>query len=114
MEGNNAYAFDFGGGIETIVVNASEQPGLGGTMLSVKAEGPDTWIVRRKKGGRLLLDATWKLSNDGGTLTDHYRELEPDSSTLSVDYVYRRAGRGSGFAADWRSIKETVNSPFLL
>jgi len=113
-QGGNKYAFDFGGGAETIVVDGSDQPGYAGTLLSVKAEAPDTWIVQRKKDGRLLLKATWKLSKDGSTLTDYYREFESDSSTLSLDYVYQRTGGGSGFAADWQSIKETRNSPFLM
>lgn len=113
-EGGNTYAFDFGGGAETIVVDGSDQPGQGGTLLSVKAEAPDTWIVARKKDNRLLLRATWKLSNDGSTLTDYYREFESDGSTLSMDYVYQRTGGGSGFAADWQSIRETMNSPFLI
>jgi hypothetical protein len=113
-KGNNTYAFDFGGGVETIVVDGSDQPGLDGTTLSVKAEAPDTWIVKRKKGSRLLLNATWTLSSDESTLTDYYREFESDGSTLSMDYVYHRTGRGSGFAADWQSIKETMNSPYLI
>jgi hypothetical protein len=113
-KGTNKYAFDFGGGTETIVVDGTDQPGLGGTLLSVRAEAPDTWIVKRKQGSRLLLNATWQLSNDERTLTDHYRGFEPDGSTLSIDYVYQRAGRGSGFAADWQSIKETMNSPLLM
>ncbi len=113
-KGDNKYAFDFGGGTETIVADGSDQPGYDGTLLSVKADAPDTWIVRRKKDGRLLVEATWKLSKDGGELTDHFRQFGADGSTLSMDYVYRRAGGGSGFAADWRSIKETMNSPFLM
>jgi len=113
-EGGNKYAFDFGGGAETIVVDGSSQPGYGGTLLSVKAKAPDTWIVERKKDGRLQLKATWKLSKDGSTLTDYYREFESDGSTLSMDYVYQRTGGGPGFAADWRSIKETMNSPFSM
>ena len=92
----------------------SDQPGQSGTLLSVKAEAPDTWIVGRKKGSRLLLKATWKLSSDDSTLTDYYREFESDGSTLSMDYVYQRTGGGSGFAADWQGIKETMNSPFLM
>jgi len=112
--GDNTYAFDFGGGEETIVVDGSDQPGLGGTLLSVKAEAPDTWIVKRKKGSRLLLNATWTLSSDESTLTDYYREFESDGSTQSLDYVYQRTGGGSGFVADWQSIKETINSPFVL
>jgi hypothetical protein len=115
-KGGNKYSFDFGGGAETIVVDGSDQPGgYGGTLLSVKAEAPDTWIVeRKKKDGGLLLKATWKLSEDGSTLTDYFREFEADGSTLSMDYVYQRTGGGSGFAADWQSIKETMNSPFFM
>jgi hypothetical protein len=113
-KGSNTYAFDFGGSVETIAVDGSDQPGLGGTLLSVKAEAPDTWIVKRKKDSRVLLNATWKLSSDGSTLTDYYREFESDGSTQSIVYVYQRIGRGSGFAADWQSIKETINSPFVL
>jgi hypothetical protein len=113
-KGGKIYAFDFGGGVETIVVDGSDQPGLGGTLVSVKAEAPDTWIVKRKNGSRLLLNATWKLSSDEITLTDYYREFKSDGFTESVDYVYQRTGGGSGFVADWQSIKETINSPFLL
>jgi hypothetical protein len=111
-KGGNQYAFDFGGGAENIVVDGTDQPGIRGTLLSVKVEAADTWIVERKKDGRLLLKATWKLSKDDSTLTDYYREFESDGSTVSMDYTYQRTGGGSGFAADWQSIKETINSPF--
>jgi hypothetical protein len=112
--GGNKYAFDFGGGVETIKVDGSYQPGYGETLLSVKPEAPNTWVVERKQGDRLLLRATWKLSKDGSTLTDYFRGFESDGSTLSMDYVYKRTGGGSGLAADWRSIKETMNSPFSM
>jgi hypothetical protein len=114
-KGGYKYVLDFGVGIpEPIIVDGSEQPGVWGTLLSVKAEAPDSWIVERKKDGRLLLKATWKLSKDNSTLIDYYREFESDGSTLSVDYVYQRTGGGSGFAAEWQSIKETMNTPFPL
>ena len=113
-EGGNKYSFDFGAGKETITVDGSDQQGYAGTMLSVKMEAPDTWIVERKKDGRSLLKAIWKLSKDGGTLTDYFREFGSDGSTLSMDYVYQRTGGGPGFAGDWQSIKETMNTPFLI
>jgi hypothetical protein len=113
-QGGNKYAFDFGAGTETIVVDGSDQPGYGGTLLSVTVAAPDTWIVERKKDGRSLLKATWKLSKDGSTLTDYFRQVGSDGSTRSIDYVYQRTGGGSGFAADWQSIKETMNTPFLM
>jgi hypothetical protein len=110
-KGGQTYAFDFGDGPETIVVDGTDQKGEGGTQLSVKPQAPDTWIVERKQGGRRLLTATWKLSRDGRTLTDEFRQVGPD---MSMDYVYRRTGRGSGFAGDWRSVRETMNSPVSL
>ena len=112
-DGGNKYTFDFGGGPETIIADGSEQPGgYGGTLLSVKPQARDSWIVERRKQGRLLLRATWKLSEDGNTLTDYFRAF--GASPLSMDYVYRRVGGGSGFAADWQSIKETMNSPYFI
>lgn len=112
--GGTKYAFDFGGGAETIRVDGSDQPGYGGTLLSVKAEAPDTWTVERKKDGQFQLKATWKLSKDGSTLTDYFRGFGLDGSILSMDYVYRRTGGGAGFVGDWQSIKETMNSPFSM
>jgi hypothetical protein len=117
-KGGNKYVFDFGGGAETIIADGTAQPALYGTLVSAKAEAADTWIVERKKDGRLMLKATWKLSADGSTLTDYYREFAPDGSTISMDYVYQRNGphasNESAFAADWQSITETINTPYLL
>ena len=113
-KGGNTYSFNFAGTPETIVTDGADQPGIVGTTLSVKAEAPDTWIVERRKNGQLLLRGTWKLAKDGSTLTDLYHEFEPGGSTFSMDYVYQRSGGGSGFAADWKSIRETMNSPYVL
>lgn len=113
-KGGNTYTFNFAGDPETIKVDGTDQPGIDGTMLSVKPDAPDTWTVERKKAGRRLLHASWKLSPDGGTITDLFRGFDPSGSTFSVDYVYRRSGGGSGFAGDWQSVKETMNSPYLL
>jgi hypothetical protein len=114
-KGGNKYAFDFGGIVETIMLDGTDQAACCGTQLSVKPESADTWIVERKKDGHLLLRATWKLSKDESTLTDYYREFESNGETHSMDYVYQRTGNsGSGFAADWQSIKETMNSPYSI
>jgi hypothetical protein len=113
-KGGQTYAFDFGGGVETIVVDGGDQPGQDGTLLSVKTEAPDRWTVERKKDGRLVIKATWRLSKDGRTLTDQFRQFGADGSTTGVDYVYQRTGNGSGFAAAWRSVKETMTPPILM
>ena len=113
--GANRYAFDFGAGNpETIAADGTDQPGIFGTTLSVTIEGPDTWKVVRKKNGRTLLTGIWKLSEDGKSLSDTYRENQPDGSTLSMDYVYKRTTEGSGFAATWESVSEKMNSLYEL
>ena len=113
--GANKYTFDFGAGNpETIVADGTDQPGIFETTLAVTVEGPDTWKVVRKKGGRTLLTGIWKLSTDGQTLSDTFRQNQADGSTLSMDYVYRRTTAGSGFAATWESVSEKMNSAFEL
>ena len=112
--GANKYVFDFGGGSETVVVDGTDQPGNFGSTLSVTVEGPDTWKVIRKKDGRMLITATWKLSKDGNTLTDDFTGIEPNGSTFNLNYVYKRTAGSSGFAGTWESTSETVNSVFVL
>lgn len=101
--GGNKYQFNFGGGPESIVVNGTDQNGVYGTMLSVTVEGADTWKVVRKKDGRMLLMATWKLSEDGNTLTDNYTEFRPNESPSTVNYLYKRTAAGLGFAGAWET-----------
>ena len=94
--GGNKYAFDFGGGPERIVADGTDQAGASGTTLSVAVEGLDAWKVVRKKDGRMLLTATWKLSQDGNTLTDNYTEFGTNGSRSTVNYLYKRTTAGPG------------------
>ena len=110
----NKYAFDFGGGAETIAPDGTDQPAGGGTTLSVTIEGPDSWKVVRKKDGHVLLTADWKLSKDGNTLTDDFTFFAPSGSASNVKYVYKRIAGKSGFAGTWESASETVNFVFVL
>jgi hypothetical protein len=113
--GANKYAFDFGGGgPETIVVDGTDQSGIFGTTLAVSAEGPDAWKVVRKKEGRMLLTAHWRLSQDGKTLKDNYTEFAPNGSASTVDYVYARTAGTSGFAGAWDNVNEAVDSSYVL
>ena len=108
---SNKYAFDFGGGTaETIAPDGTDQPGIAGTTLSVTIEAPDSWKVVRKKDGRILLTAHWKLSTDAKTLMDDYTEFGPNGSSTNVKYVYNRTAGTSGFAGTWESTSATVNS----
>ena len=113
--GGNKYAFDFGGGSpETIVVDGTDQPGTGGTTLSVTSEGPDSWKVVRKKSGRILITAIWELSKDGKTLRDNFTFIGPDGNSSNVKYVYQRTAGTSGFAGTWEGTSETVDAVFVL
>lgn len=107
--GPNRYAFSFEGGpTETILADGTDQPGLSGTTLSVKAEDARTLKVVRKQGGRIVVSATWRLSEDGRILRDAFTNVQPDGATLTVDYVYRRISGASGFAGSWESTTKPV------
>jgi hypothetical protein len=112
--GSNKYTFNFGGGPVTIVIDGTDQPGGFGSTLSVAVEGPANWKVVRKRNGRMLLTAIWNLSQDGSTLTDNFTGINPNGSTYNLNYVYKRKGEGSGFAGEWVSTSETVNSIVLM
>ena len=108
--GGDKYVFDFGGGPESIVVNGTDQNGAFGSLLSVAVEGPDAWTVVRKKDGRTLLTANWKLSADGNSLTDNYTEFAPNGKSSTVNYVYKRTASGTGFAGTWESTTPMTES----
>jgi hypothetical protein len=111
---DNKYVFNFGGDPETIVLDGTDQPGIAGTTLAVTVVAPDQWKVVRKKDGHMLITANWKLSPNGGTLTDNFNEISPNGSASTVDYVYKRKGEGSGFAGKWVSTSEQLNFSYVL
>jgi len=100
----NTYRFNFeGASAETIVADGTDQPGLPGTTLSVKAADARTLMVVRKQEGRIVVSANWKLSEDGRTLRDAFTSLQSDGSKVTTDYLYRRVSGTSGFAGAWES-----------
>jgi len=112
--GDNKYVFNFGGGPQTIVVNGTEQPGRFGGTVSVAVKGPHTWNVVGKRDGRMVVSAIWNLSEDGSTLSDDFTGFNANGSPNNLNYVYKRKGGGSGFAGEWVSTSETVNSVVVL
>jgi hypothetical protein len=112
--GGNRYSFDFGGGGETISVDGADHPGGFGTTLAVSVAGPKNWKVVRKKDGRMMLTALWSLSDDNNTLTDDFTFFPEKGESTNVKYKYKRKGGGTGFAAAWVSMSETMNSVFVL
>jgi len=112
--GGNRFGFDFGGGIETVIADGTDQPGIGGTTLAVTVQGPDALKVVRKKDGRVLLTANWKLSSDGSALSDDFTSLAPDGTASNLKYVYKRTTPASGFAGTWESASVAVNFALVI
>jgi hypothetical protein len=101
---SNRLAFNFEGApTETVVADGTDQPGLPGTTLSVKAEDPHYLTVLRKQDGKVVVSAKWKLSPDGRTLRDYFKSIQPNGPAVTVDYLYRRTAGKSGFAGTWQS-----------
>ena len=116
--GGNKYSVDVGDGRPvTVAVDGKEQPGNDGVITSVLAEQPDSWKIVNKKDGLVILKASWKLSQNGNTLTDNFASFAPDGSpAVSLRYVYKRTDGtpGSGFVGTWESTSQTMDSTFLL
>jgi hypothetical protein len=113
--GGNKYSFDFGDGSpETIVVDGTDQPGNFGTTFAVTAVSPDEWRGERKKDGRVEIKGIWKLSKDGNTLHDDYTSIGDNGKTIHLVYVYERRGGGAGFAGDWVSTSEQVDTVYVV
>lgn len=114
--GDNKYTLIFAGvgDTETLVADGTDQPGVSGSTISVTIEAPDRWKIVRKLGGRTVLTAIWKLSDDGKALTDTFISNQPDGSTSHIDLVYKRAeatAGGSGIPGTWETTEEKAD-PF--
>src|SRR6476620_6464146 len=109
----NKYGFDFGSGHpETVVADGTDQPADFATTLAVTIEAPNKWKVVRKKDGTAIITATWELSQNGNTLTDHFTSTSSNGTQSSLDYVYDRTAGTAGFAGTWESDSVQVNSVF--
>lgn len=115
VAGPNEYTFHFEGGPpETVVADGTDQPGIPGTTLAVKAGSPRTLSVVRKQGGHIIVSADWTLSEDGRTLRDAFKSTQPDGSSITVDYLYNRMSGASGFAGSWESTTQPMGLKFEL
>lgn len=115
--GANRYTLTFAGAgeTETLVADGTDQPGIQGTTISIAVEAPDDWKIVRKSGGRVMLTAIWKLSEDGKTLTDTFISNQPDGSTSRVDLAYKRAegsASSSGIPGTWETTEEKPESAY--
>jgi hypothetical protein len=117
--GANRYTLTFAGvgETETLVADGTDHPGVLGSTISITIEAPNNWKIVRKQGGRTLLTANWKLSEDGKTLTDTFIGNQPDGSTSRVDLVYKRAegsASNSGIPGTWETTEEKIDTAYEL
>jgi hypothetical protein len=113
--GTNKYALTFSGtDPETVVADGTDQPAVFGTTLSIAVKDPNTWQVVRKKDGRMLISAIWKLSEDGETLTDAFTGYDRKGVASTTDYVYKRTAGHSGFSGRWENTTPETSSAFEL
>ena len=115
--GANRYTLTFAGvgDTETLVADGTDQPGISGSTISIKIESPNNWKIERKQGGRTMLTANWKLSEDGKALTDTFLGNQPDGSTSRIDLVYKRAensANNSGIPGTWETTEEKIDSAY--
>ena len=112
--GGNKYTLTFvgTGETETVAADGTDQPGISGSMLSITIEKPGAWTIVRKKDGRILLTAKWKLSQDGRTLTDAFTSNRPDGSTSTINMLYRRAAGESGIPGTWETTDAKLDSVY--
>src|SRR6201987_55288 len=65
--GANKYTLTFAGigDTETLVADGTDQPGVQGSTISITIESLNDWKIVLKQGDRTVIDANWKLSDDG-------------------------------------------------
>lgn len=113
--GGNKYAFDFGGGPpEIIIADGTDQPANFGTTFATMIVSQDEWRGQRKKNGKVQITGIWTLSKDGSTLHDDFTYFSDDGKSVHLVYIYKRRGQGSGFAGDWISTSEQVDTAYLI
>ena len=113
--GANRYTLTFAGSgeTETLVADGTDQAGILGSTISITIEAPGTWKIVRKRDGRTVLTANWKLSDDGKAFTDTFISNQPDGSTARIDLVYKRAegnASNSGIPGTWETTEEKSDS----
>jgi hypothetical protein len=115
--GANRYTLTFAGAgeTETLVADGTDQPGIQGSTISITIEAPGNWKIVRKTGGRTVLTAMWKLSEDGKSLTDTFISNQPDGSTSHIELAYKRAdgtASSSGIPGTWETTEEKPESAY--
>jgi hypothetical protein len=109
--GGNKFTTTFGDISDTLVADGTDQPVHFGQTQSITIEGPNTWKIVTKMGGRTLFTQALTLSPDGKTMNIAIKGTRPDGSAFNNQVTTRRIAGTSGFAGAWESTSVKVNSP---
>src|SRR4029077_14104971 len=81
----------------------------------ITQSGPNVWKWATKRGGKMISDAMWTVSDDGATSTYVSTETRPDGSTSHDETKLKRtAGGTSGLIGTWESTEIKVGSPAVV
>jgi hypothetical protein len=85
-----------------------------GDIAIWRESGPDGWSTEyRKTDGKLLSSDTWKVSEDGKTLTVTSTGVKANGDLYTDTETYERTKGTSGLLGSWKGTKATLSSPSL-
>lgn len=70
-----------------------------------------TWKAVFKKGSTVLDTDTWKLSDDGKTISVNSTGTKPNGDTFNDNEEYTRVTEGQSFFGKWKSTKVSDSAP---
>jgi hypothetical protein len=83
-----------------------------GNIAIWREAGPDSWTTEyRKTDGKLLSRDSWKLSQDGKTLTDTTSGVRANGDLYTDSAEYTRTEGTSGLIGSWKSTAVKLSSP---
>jgi hypothetical protein len=94
-------------------MDSKDYPDGGGGTAAWKAVDGKTWELVAKANGKVTETDTFKLSDDGKTLTDNAKQMKADGGSIESAIVYQRASGGPSLAGKWKTKKASGDSGML-
>lgn len=85
-----------------------------GSTVVWKATGDKMWENTSTRNGMLMVTNTWKLSDDGKTLTVDSKGIKPSGESFSDTAVYTRTAGMKGITGSWVSKEVKLSAPNTL
>ncbi len=108
---DNGYKFKEDEHTDIILADGLDHPTHFGETMAITQKKPDLWAITYKKGEKVLLETTWKVSKDGRTLTYTATGIRPNGQRFNNEMTAKRKGGGSGLAGTWETTAVRLSSP---